>query len=107
MLTFSDSALAVIEEAMTRRGPVAGLRLGVAGSPCAGLKYIIRLEETPAADDQQLEVQGLRLLVDNASLAALQGVRVDYLVEGERRGFTFESPMPTGCSGCTKSASAA
>ncbi len=107
MLNFTEPALATIKRAMSDREPAAaGLRLGVMGSPCSGLKYVIRLETGPASDDQVIECQGLTLFIDIDSYSQLQGVVVDYVEEGERRGFTFDNPNLTSrCSSCDKKAS--
>lgn len=108
MLHFSEQALATINHAMQSKQPAPrGLRLGVVGSPCSGLKYIIRLEEGPASDDQVIECQGLSLFVDLDSVTKLQGVRVDYVEQDGRRGFTFDNPqLAGGCSGCNKASPA-
>lgn len=104
MLHFSDQALRTIQAAIqARTTEPAGLRVGVRGSSCSGLQYVIRLEEAPASGDQILESQGLSLFVDLDSLSRLEGVRVDFVDEGERRGFTFDNPnLSQGCSGCAK-----
>ena len=106
MLHFTDQALDTIQRAMQTKQPTPrGLRLGVMGSPCSGLKYVIRLEQSPTSDDQVIHCQGLSLFVDLDSVSKLQGVRVDYVEQDGRRGFTFDNPNPGGgCTGCAKSA---
>jgi len=105
MLQFTEQALATIQRAMQAKQPAPrGLRLGVMGSPCSGLKYIIRLEQAPASDDQVIQCQGLSLFVDLDSVSKLEGVRVDFVEQDGRRGFTFDNPnQGSGCSGCHKS----
>lgn len=104
MLHFTDQALSTIQDAIKAR-PAApkGLRVGVMGSACSGLQYVIRLEDSPASDDQIIACQGLSLFVDIDSVSQLEGVRVDFVEEDGRRGFTFDNPnVAQGCSGCDK-----
>jgi len=105
MLHFTEQALSAIQGAIRARPtPPGGLRVGVAGSQCAGLRYLIRLEDAPASDDRIVEQQGLSLFIDSDSLGRLQGVEVDFVDDGGRRGFTFDNPnLAQGCAGCTKS----
>tara|TARA_R110002094_G_scaffold168651_1_gene151305 strand:- start:706 stop:1026 length:321 start_codon:yes stop_codon:yes gene_type:complete len=105
MLHFSDQALNTIQSAIQARiSAPGGLRVGVMGSACSGLQYVIRLEEAPSSDDQIIECQGLSLFVDFDSVSRLEGVQVDFIEDGDRRGFTFDNPnVAQGCSGCDKS----
>ncbi|WP_207061209.1 iron-sulfur cluster assembly accessory protein [Motiliproteus sp. SC1-56] len=102
MLQFSEQALVKIRDAMAAKMPrPSGLRIGVVGSPCSGVRYIIRLEQQPNADDQVVQCQGVPLYVDVESYPRLQGVRVGFIEEGERRGFTFDNPnLANSCAGC-------
>lgn len=104
MLQFSDKAMQTIQQAMQSKTPTPqGLRLGVMGSPCSGLKYVIRFEASPNSDDEVIQCQGLPLFVDLDSVSKLQGVEVDFVDEGDRRGFTFSNPnFSSSCSGCSK-----
>jgi iron-sulfur cluster assembly protein len=104
MLQFTDQALTTIQDAIeARESAPLGLRVGVMGSACSGLLYVIRLEDRASSDDQIIACQGLSLLIDIDSVSQLQGVRVDFVNDGERRGFTFDNPnVAQGCSGCSK-----
>ncbi len=104
MLHFTDQAMNTIQSAIAARAePPKGLRVGVMGSACSGVSYVIRLEDSPASDDQIVECQGLSLFIDIDSVSQLQGVRIDFVEEEGRRGFTFDNPnLVQGCSGCDK-----
>ncbi|WP_426415174.1 HesB/IscA family protein [Aestuariirhabdus sp. LZHN29] len=108
MLNFTDQALSTIRSALAARDSrTAGLRIGVVGSPCSGLRYLIRVEDNPTSDDQVFESQGLVLFIDNESTSHLQGVQVDFVEQDGRKGFTFDNPnQNSGCSGCSKSTAA-
>ncbi|RRJ82943.1 HesB/IscA family protein [Aestuariirhabdus litorea] len=108
MLHFTEHALSTIRAALAARpNPAAGLRVGVVGSPCSGLRYLIRLEDQPAQDDQVVESHGLSLFIDNESVPRLQGVRVDFVEQDGRKGFTFDNPnQDPACAGCNKSSAA-
>jgi len=83
------------------------LRVGVMGGGCSGFKYNLDLvEEEPSENDEQVESQGVRLLVDNKSALYLEGVQIDFKDEVMGRGFVFKNPNATASCGCGHSFSA-
>ena len=81
----------------------AGLRVGVMPGGCSGFKYALNIEDAPAADDQVIESEGVRLFVVSFSGQYLNGVTIDYVVTMQNSGFTFENPNATGGCGCGSS----
>ena len=89
-------------------GDKTRLRVGVKGGGCSGFSYMLDLtEEEPTEADEQLESNGIKILVDNKSLLYLEGTEIDYRDEGPlRQGFVFKNPNATSSCGCGSSFSA-
>src|ERR1044071_4938867 len=56
------------------------LRLRVVGGGCAGFSYDLYFDE-PVEVDRQVEIEGVKVVVDEMSLMYLVGTEIDY-VEG-------------------------
>ena len=80
------------------------LRVGVKGGGCSGFSYVLDLTEESAGDnDEELESNGVKILVDNKSLLYLDGVEIDFRDEVMGRGFVFKNPNATSTCGCGSS----
>jgi iron-sulfur cluster assembly accessory protein len=79
-----------------------GLRIYSAGQSCCGPSYGLDIEETPQAQDEILEKDGLKVFVDRQSLDALTGMQLDYYEDDEREGFILTGGAAPSCSsGCS------
>ncbi|MEF8775033.1 MAG: iron-sulfur cluster assembly accessory protein [Haloarculaceae archaeon] len=80
-----------------------GLRLFVKQGGCAGLSYGMRFEHETEDDDAVFEHQGLRVLVDPASLDYIEGsvLAFDGGLQGE--GFHVRNPNVVSECGCGES----
>ncbi|MDR3213696.1 MAG: iron-sulfur cluster assembly accessory protein [Azoarcus sp.] len=83
--------------------PVAGLRLVVSGGGCSGLQYGMRLEAEKAEDDMELEVDGIRLLVDPFTLPMIDEVNIDFIDSLTQTGFRFDNPNANAKCSCGQS----
>jgi iron-sulfur cluster assembly protein len=80
------------------------LRVGVKGGGCSGFSYLLDLtEEDPADTDEQMESNGVPILIDNKSLLYLDGTEIDFRDEVMGRGFVFKNPKATSSCGCGSS----
>ncbi|HVK72603.1 MAG TPA: iron-sulfur cluster insertion protein ErpA [Kofleriaceae bacterium] len=82
--------------------PEMGLRLRVVGGGCAGFSYDLYFD-TPTEVDQQFEVQGVRVVVDEMSLMYLVGTQIDYVEGLQGAGFKFQNPNVKSTCGCGSS----
>lgn len=80
-----------------------GLRIYNAGGGCCGPSYGLDLDEQPAADDEVVEKNGLRVFIDKATFEKLSDMQLDYLDNGEQEGFTLSGGAAPSCSsgGCS------
>ena len=81
-----------------RKGKAPILRLAVDGGGCAGFTYKFDLADAPEEEDEVSETDGVKLVVDPASLELLRGCSVDYVED--LGGAAFKVTNPNAQSGC-------
>ncbi len=110
MINLSESAAKEIKKIIADQGLPTGetkLRVGVKGGGCSGFSYLLDLTEEPATEsDEELESQGVKILVDMKSHLYLDSVEIDFKDEVMGRGFVFKNPNATSSCGCGSSFSA-
>src|SRR5215813_11665641 len=82
--------------------PAMALRLRVVGGGCAGFSYDLYFDE-PAEVDRQLEINGVKVVVDEMSLMYLVGTEIDYIEGLQGAGFKFNNPNVKSTCGCGSS----
>jgi len=82
--------------------PQKRLRVLVESGGCSGMQYGMSFDE-PKPDDAELESEGVRLLIDPASLAHLRGCAIDFDDGLQGRGFEIKNPNAQNTCGCGKS----
>jgi iron-sulfur cluster assembly protein len=83
------------------------LRVGVKGGGCSGFSYLLDLtEEEKAETDEEMESQGVKILIDNKSFLYLDGTEIDFKEDVMQKGFVFKNPNATSSCGCGSSFSA-
>jgi iron-sulfur cluster assembly protein len=63
-------------------------------------------EEAKSESDEEIDSQGIKILVDNKSLLYLNGTEIDFRDEVMASGFVFKNPNATSSCGCGSSFSA-
>lgn len=81
-----------------RQDKPAILRLAVDGGGCAGFTYKFELAAAPQDDDEVVETDGVRLVVDPMSLDLVRGSAVDFVED--LGGAAFRVTNPNAQSGC-------
>ena len=77
-----------------------GLRIGVKGGGCSGMEYVLDIQEIPNSDDQVVEHEGVRILIDKRSYVFLAGMTLDFSDGLNGKGFTFSNPNAKSTCGC-------
>ena len=80
-----------------------GLRVAVLPGGCSGFQYGLNIEDGPEADDEILDIAGVRVFVDPFSAQYLEGVEIDYVTGMMGSGFTFRNPNASSGCGCGSS----
>ena len=84
---------------------IMGVRIFVHGGGCGGMNYGVTFVEQPSASDCVLEQGDLKLFVDPVALSFLEGLEVDFQVEGLNRSLVFRNAFQSVggagmCGGC-------
>jgi iron-sulfur cluster assembly protein len=80
-----------------------GLRIGVKGGGCSGLKYSLGFDAESKEGDMIIEQEGIKLFVDGKSLFYLSGTKLDFTDGLNGKGFVFNNPNATKTCGCGES----
>ena len=105
MVNLTDNAAEKVQEFLTGQEnavTTAGLRVGVRGGGCSGFQYLLAFDEQRDGDTV-VESHGLRLLIDEPSLAYVRGSTVDYVEGLQGAGFKVENPNVIAACGCGSS----
>ena len=103
MVSLTDIAAQKVSQFLeTANAPSAGLRVGVRGGGCSGFQYNLALDEQKDGD-RVFEHQGIRVIVDEASLQYVDGSVVDYQESLMGAGFEVRNPNVVAACGCGSS----
>ena len=80
-----------------------GLRLKVVGGGCSGLRYELAFDDRVGENDTELEVGGVRVLVDEKSALYLVGTTLDFVDTLQESGFKMVNPNAKTTCGCGES----
>ena len=104
MITITEQAIAKIQDIMKEENnPALKLRVFVQGGGCSGMSYGFTLDETQNDDDWDLEVAGVKVLVDSMSGGYLQGAEIDYKEDQYGSSFAIKNPNAVTTCGCGSS----
>jgi len=105
VVALTDKALEMLKATMQResRGPQCALRVGVVGGGCSGFSYSMSFDDQPKADDTVMEIGGITVVIDAASIEYLAGTTLDYETGLHGSGFKFHNPKAQRSCGCGSS----
>jgi len=105
MVTMTSTATEKVQSFIHEHGVETntGLRVAVLPGGCSGFQYGLNIEDGPEADDEILELGGIKLFIDPFSAQYLEGVEIDYVSSMMGQGFTFRNPNASGGCGCGSS----
>lgn len=102
-ITLTEAAAQHVRASLAKRGQGEGLRVGVKTTGCSGLMYVVDYADAIDSRDQVFESQGLKVIVDQESLAYIDGTELDYGRNGLNEGFRFNNPNTKHTCGCGES----
>jgi len=105
MITFTEKATNKIKQTLNKRGKGLGIRIGVRTTGCSGLAYMMEYVDKyeSEAGVTNFAQHDFIVLVDEKSLAYLNGMNVDYVRNGLNEGFEFGNPNERDRCGCGES----
>jgi iron-sulfur cluster assembly protein len=102
-ITLTQNAAERVRSHLQQRGSGIGLRLGVKQTGCSGFAYVIEYADEVATEDIVFETAGVSVVVDEPSLAFIDGTEVDFVKEGLNEAFKFRNPQSKSECGCGES----
>ena len=102
-ITMTATAAEHVTKHLAQRGKGIGVRVGVRTSGCSGLAYVLEFVDKADEGDQIFEDHGVKIVVDEKSLAYLDGTELDFVTEGLNEGFKFTNPNVSSQCGCGES----
>ena len=102
-ITMTETAASRVRTFLENRGKGIGLRLGVKTTGCSGMAYVLEFVDELNEEDSVFEHSGVKVIIDQKSLAYLDGTELDYVKEGLNEGFEFNNPNAKSECGCGES----
>jgi iron-sulfur cluster assembly protein len=102
-ITLSGLAARHLAAQLAKRPGAAAVRLAVQPAGCSGYRYRVEHADALGADDMVFESNGIRIVVDPASLPHVEGTTIDLVQEGLSRQLRFDNPNAIQTCGCGES----
>ena len=102
VVTLTDNAKTQMQSMLDEHQKSA-VKLALQGGGCAGFKYDWSLVDSVEADDEVIELDKGKFVIDSMSVMYLIGSTVDYKKEVFGSYFDISNPASTSCCGCGES----
>jgi iron-sulfur cluster assembly protein len=103
-VTLTEAAAERVREIISRsETPIAGLRVGVKNSGCAGQEYVLAYADKVDPLDEVVQDKGVTILIEPKAVLFLIGTEIDYEVGRLASKFVFRNPNETDACGCGES----
>ncbi len=102
MITLTQTAAVKVKQLLETNTGNA-LRVRVTAGGCSGLRYELAFDSQAADSDEEIEQQGVRVLVDAKSAAYLSDITLDYADGLNESGFKILNPSAKSTCGCGES----
>jgi len=102
LVSLTETAATKIKELLAEEAGAEAcvLRVAVQGGGCSGFEYALGFDQGAQAGDHELELHGVRVVVDPFSAPYLQGSTIDFLNGLQESGFKIENPNVVASCGC-------
>ncbi len=101
-MSISPDALIHLRDLLDQPNPKM-IRVGVKNRGCSGLAYHLEYVEKPAAFDEVVEQEGVKVLIDSKALFSIIGSEMDWQEDKLSARFIFKNPNITEQCGCGES----
>lgn len=100
-VTLSSEALTHLKNLLEQEAsPDLGLRVFVSGGGCSGLQYGMAFDDQIRPGDEIVNVEGVKVLIDDFSAPYLRGSEIDYVDSLMGAGFTVHNPNAVSSCSC-------
>ena len=102
IVSLTEAAAGKIRELQSEEpeGDATVLRVAVQGGGCSGFEYALGFDRGAQEGDHELELHGVRVVVDPFSAPYLQGSTIDFLSGLQESGFKIDNPNVVAACGC-------
>jgi iron-sulfur cluster assembly protein len=99
-ISFTPRALVEAAKILEREGGKL-FRVGVTKGGCSGWNYDIAVAQEAGSDDTIFQLaDDLPVVMSSKAIELLAGMRINYTVSLQERGFVFENPNASSTCGC-------
>ena len=88
----------LVQKAAHQENP--SFRLGITGGGCGGMEYSFDFSRETYPSDLVLDWGMIRFRIDPTSAPYIEGLTLDYKIEGLNESFVFVNPKETYRCGC-------
>ena len=105
MITITENAAVKIRQLMDEEpeSDVSVLRVAIQGGGCSGFQYALGFDRGPQDGDNEIEMHGVRVVVDPFSAPYLAGSEIDFVDALMGAGFAINNPNVQASCGCGSS----
>ena len=105
MVTITERAAAKVRELLDAEADptLTALRVAVEGGGCSGFQYALGFDRGPQDGDNEIEMNGVRVVIDPFSAPYLAGAEIDYVDALMGAGFAINNPNVQAACGCGSS----
>ncbi|KAF1963036.1 hypothetical protein CC80DRAFT_487455 [Byssothecium circinans] len=101
-IKLSPSAVSHLRQLLNQPEPKL-IRIGTKAKGCSGLAYHLEYVDKPSTLDEQVEQDGVKVLIDNKALLNIIGSEMHWLEDKLNQRFVFKNPNITEQCGCGES----
>ncbi|GAU89578.1 hypothetical protein RvY_02113 [Ramazzottius varieornatus] len=102
-LNITPAAIQKVRELLTSRPESIGLKITVKQKGCNGLSYNLDYAKEKETLDEEVLMDGVRILIDKKAQLSLLGTEMDYQESKLSSEFVFNNPNIKGTCGCGES----
>lgn len=104
MVTVTENAATKIRELLAQDADdVSVLRVAIQGGGCSGFQYALGFDRGPQDGDNEIESNGVTVVIDPFSAPYLSGSEIDYVDALMGAGFAINNPNVQAACGCGSS----
>jgi iron-sulfur cluster assembly protein len=105
LIDVTETAAERIRDLLGKEGKVDshGLRMKVIGGGCSGLRYELAFDDQIGEHDTEVELSGVKVIVDEKSALYLVGTTLDFVDTLQESGFKMVNPNAKSTCGCGES----
>jgi len=103
-ITLTPAAAQAVVDLLNKRNLTDyALRVFISGGGCSGYQYGMALENQIRKTDLEIEMHGVKVVVDEISIDYLRGCTIDYVDDVMGSGFKIDNPNAVSSCGCGSS----